>query len=491
MTSLVEWGHLELPGHNPAPQFYTPRNLDRPTMGPDIARVLSLAAQRPINPMPWQREALDIIGELDPATGLFWYRTYIIILPRQGGKSTMIKGKLAHRGIVQPGARMLYTAQDRNKARQRLEETIYQPLSVSPLAKYLDRPRWAAGSEAVRFQNKSILRIESLTKTAGHGDTLDEAAIDEAFAHTDSRIEQNVSPTMITVQGAQKGILSAAGGPESVFLFGKRERGRALAQLRQDSRTAYIEFSAPDDADPNDPATWLMAHPAIGHTIRVEDIQDERDTMDPEEFERAYLGWWPKPKAAQSPIPMAAWTENYVDPEYDTWMGKPMWCIDVSPDRTWSSIGLAATSYDPAARAFLEVVDHDEGTGWVVGRLVDLASRFGGKRVVLDGSGSAGSLAGDLKDRGFEVITLTPQERMYACGALFDDVIKGLVRYLDDPELTGAMRNAAKVNASNGEAWIFSRGKSMLDITPLYAVTLAYYAFTRLDPEYDVLQTIA
>ena len=125
--------------------------------------------------MPWQRDFLDIIGEIDPETGLLWYRTVILILPRQGGKTTLLRGKIAHRGITQAGAQMLYTAQDRNKARQRLEETIYNPLSMSPLAPALGRPRWAAGSEAMRFINRSVCRIESLTKTAGHGDTLDEA----------------------------------------------------------------------------------------------------------------------------------------------------------------------------------------------------------------------------------------------------------------------------------------------------------------------------
>ena len=490
MTSLVPWGHLELPGHNPEPRYYTRRNLDRPTLGPDIAKVLSRCAKTPITPMPWQREVCDIFGEIDPNTGMFWYRTCILILPRQGGKTTLIRGKLAHRGIVMPGARMLYTAQDRNKARQRLEETIYNPLRDSPLGKYLGRPRWAAGSEAVRFQNGSVCRIESLSKTAGHGDTLDEAHIDEAFAHRDNRIEQNVSPTMITVQGAQKLIFSAAGGPESLFLMNKRDKGRALVELGQDSRTAYIEYSAPLDADPDDPMTYLMNHPAITHTIQLDDVIDERINMDAEEFERAYLGWWPKPQATKSPIPMASWTKNYVDPDADTWQGKPLWCIDVSPDRTWSSIALAAKSFYVNVNAFVEVIDHEEGTAWLLNRICELSARFGGKRVVLDGSGAAGSLIQDLKDKGFEVFAFTPQERMYACGGFYDDVIKERVQYVDDPVLTGAMRSAAKVKTNQGESWIFSRGKSMADITPLYSVVLARYGFTTLPVEYDAMSTL-
>jgi hypothetical protein len=296
---------------------------------------------------------------------------------------------------------------------------------------------------------------------------------------------------MITVQGAQKLIFSAAGGAESLFLLGKRDKGRALTQLMQDSRTAYIEYSAPVGADPDDPMTYLMNHPAITHTIQLADVEDERINMDAEEFERAYLGWWPSVKAQKSPIPMASWTANYVAEDApDIWRGKPMWCIDVSPDRTWSSIALAAKAFDPEVNAFVEVIDHEQGTHWVVNRLKQLSAAFGGKRVVVDGSGSAGSLIQDLKDAGFEVFPFTPQERMYACGAFYDDVIKEKLRYLDDSVLTGAMKSATKIKTNQGESWIFSRGKSLADITPLYAVVLARYGFTTLPAEYDAMSTL-
>lgn len=488
MTSLPRYGQ---PG-NPEPLYYTKRNPQRETVGPDMARTLARCQKQQIKPMPWQHEFFDTAGEIDPETGGLWYRTIILILPRQGGKTTLVRGRLAWRGIVKAGAQMLYTAQDRGMARKRMEKTIYEPLRDSPsLGKYMTRPRWSPGSEVVRWRNGSELRTTALSETGAHGDTLDDAFIDEAFAHKDNRIEQNVSPTLITVQGSQKIIFSAAGNELSSFLMGKRDKGRELVKLGRDSRTMYVEYSAPLDADPNDPATYLACHPAIGHTIRLEDVIDERDNMDPEEFNRAYLGWWPVSKKAESPIPLAAWQENYVDELEQTWHGKPLWCIDVSPDRTWASIGLAAKSFDPASRAFLEVIDHEQGAAWCVSRLVDLANRFGGKRVALDATGAAASLKIDLEAAGFEVYMVQPRERVMACNALHDDVLQNKVRYLDDPVLTGAMTSATKLRTAGGEAWVFSRGKSQADITPLYAVALARYAFTTLPAEYDVFQTIA
>lgn len=479
--------------HAPAkPLFHTPRNPNRETLGTDVSKILARCSKNYMEPMPWQREALDVACEIDPATGLYWYRTVIVIGLRQIGKTTLTRGKLTHRGLHLPGARMLYTAQDRNMARKRLEKTIYDPLRASALGHTLTRPRWSNGSEAVRFRNGSEINIISNSATAGHGDTLDEAHIDEAFAHRDAHIEQNVSPTMITVQGAQKWISSAAGDTNSGFLLGKRDLGRELVNFGGDGRTCYIEYASPADADPMDPATYLACHPAIGYTVRLEDILDERDNMDVDEFRRAYLGWWPEAAAEVAVIPLEAWNANFVDPSLDTWTGVPMWSVDVSPDRTWSSIALAAKSYSPGARAFVEVIDQDMGTAWVVNRLQDLAYRFGGWRVALDGSGSASSLVEDLEDAGFEVLRLTARERADACGALYDDAIQAKVKYLDDPVLNTAMRSATKINAYGGEAWIFSRGKSRADITPLYAVTLARYAHVKFaGADYDVMETIA
>ena len=312
---------------------------------------------------------------------------------------------------------------------------------------------------------------------------------------------------MITVQGAQKLITSAAGGPESNFLLTKRDRGRALVKLGRDSRTAYIEYSAPEDADPNDPMTYLMAHPAIGHTIQLSDIENDRVDMDPVEFNRAYLGWWPLPDERESIIPMNLWSKNYIDPLLDTWFGSPVWALDISPDRQWGSIGFAARSYDPAANCFVEVVDQrNEGTEWMIrqipgtpgdrvedyeGSVVALRQRFGGNYVVVDGGGPANALVGMLEAAGFTVYRATAADRMAACGLFYDDATQGHLRYLEDPLLTSAMFSAEKVQAMSGESWVFSRGKSHKDITPLYSVALARLGYQKFAPAmYDPLDSV-
>lgn len=482
------------------PRYATPRNPDRPTLGPKVVKLVFNDDGQPTPAMPWQKRAADVACEIDPATGLFWYRKVIIIVPRQTGKTTLSRAKISHRSMTSPGKPVLYTAQDRNKALRRLKKDFYEPLSKSPLAPFLGRPRWAAGSELVRWTNGSEIFIDAAQKkSAGHGETLPEAHLDEAFAHSDARLEQAVSPMMITVKGAQEWITSAAGDTDSKFLWSKVEANRARLESYTDpmqatlSRTCYIEYSAPEGLDPTDPATWWLAHPALGYTVDEEVLQGELEGLadSPGEFERAYLGWWPTAKPPPQIFPATSWEDCSVADGEEPWDGIPVWAADTSPDREWSAVGMAGAAV-AKGRVFGEVIKHDRGTSWVVETMLRLRSQFGGDLVVLDGSGAASSLGRDLEDEGFEVRRLSTREKVDACGALYDDVLQGEFSHLDDPVLNGAMAAAAKRNMAGGDGgFMWVRGKSLQDITPLYAVTLArFVAMEIIGNPYDPLDNI-
>lgn len=487
------------------PRFATPRNPQRETLGPKVAKILKWSDPeigQSGQVMPWQADTLDVACEIDPATGLFWYRNVVLIVPRQSGKTSLSRAKVTHRCLTTPRRSVLYTAQDRGKSLRRLQKNFYDPLSESPLAHYLGRPRWTNGSEAVRFVNKAEIIIDAPTKKqSGHGETLPEAHIDEAFAHVDGRIEQAVSPAQITVEGAQKWITSAAGNTDSVFLWNKVQAGRSRieafahdpAELWK-SRTCYIEYSAPEDADRADPDWWYRVLPALGWTISEEALAADQETMDtegPDEWNRAYFGWWPTAERHDVVIPYESWTECVVDAGEDPWRGVPVWSVDIAPDRSFSSIGLAAEA-TVGGRIFGEVVKRREGTLWVVDGLVKLRAMFDGNDVVIDGAGAASSLERDLLDEGFNVVRLATRQKVDACGGLFDAVLERGFSHLDDPVLNDAVASAAKRNMGSGEGgfyWV--RGKSLQDITPLYAVTLAWFEMRRrISDEYDIDDSI-
>jgi hypothetical protein len=137
--------------------------------------------------MEWQQYVADVILEIDPDTGRLAFDEYVLTVPRQSGKSTFVLAKAAHRasatGFFGGRQRLVYTAQTRGKAREKWEEDFVADLQASRKFRGRVTTHLGNGNEHLRFTNGSRFGIEANTEKAGHGGTLDEAFIDEAFSH--------------------------------------------------------------------------------------------------------------------------------------------------------------------------------------------------------------------------------------------------------------------------------------------------------------------
>jgi len=241
--------------------------------------------------MPWQYQVIGTATE--SMRGIPAYRQVTIEVPRQQGKSVGILSLMLARAIDQPGTMISYSAQTRLAGRKRLLDVWWPRIRGSKLRKLVE-PRRAFGSEAYTFFNGSLLMLASGTETSDHGDTLDLAVIDEAWAQRDDTIEQAVKPAMMTREAAQLVVVSTAGNENSSYFKGKVEDGRAMAELGATDTAAYFGYSAPDGADPGDPATWRGCMPALGYTVTEATVRADFTTMDLAEFRRAYLCQWPE-----------------------------------------------------------------------------------------------------------------------------------------------------------------------------------------------------
>lgn len=418
--------------------------------------------------MPWQRHVADVVLEVDPGTGLLAYREYVITVPRQSGKTTFILAKLVHRALgFGDRQRMLYTAQTRGAARLKWEDE-----HVAALERSRYRPMFTVrkqlGQEAIRWKNGSRHGITSNTEKAGHGETLDEGVIDEAFAQEDARLEQAFKPAMITRPQPQLGVVSTAGTVKSLYLRGKVDAGRARCEAGLTDAVAYFEWSAPEDADPADPRVWRACMPALGHTVTEAAVRADLESMELAEFRRAYLNQWPDAAPAQwLVIPRETWASLASRGGVE---GVTAAAIDVTPERSWSSIGVAGRRAD--GRLQVELAEHREGTAWVVER----ARRIDGRNEVcvwvVDPAGPAGSLIAPLKAAGLNVVEATARDAGHAAQGFYDACCdSGELAHLDDPILADALAGAAKRPLGDGWAWA-RKGVSAV-ISPLVAVTLA------------------
>ena len=190
--------------------------------------------------------------------------------------------------------------------------------------------------------------------------------------------------------------------------------------------------------------------------------------MPPAAFARSCLNLWSV--TGEPVIDLEKWaacadTESDVD-------GSVAIAIDVSPNRESTSIALSGARHD--GRAHVEIIDHRPGTRWVIDRVVDLVARWSPVAVALDPAGPAGSLLPRLLDAGIDVTQIGAREHSQACGAMYDLVIAGDLRHLDQPQLNAAVAGARK--RPSGDAFAWSRKGSSVDISPLVAATLALHA---------------
>lgn len=240
--------------------------------------------------MPWQRMVADVASEYDPMTGIPCYREITVTVPRQSGKTTEELTFQVDRGLLwgRP-QRMAYTAQTGQDARMKVNNDFLPVLRRSPFNAAIARVLRGAAETAIEFRNGSRLEVLASAEEAGHGRTLDQATIDEAFADEDDRREQGILPAMATRADAQLFVFSTMGTGRSAYLNRKVAAGRAAVEAGTTVGIAYFEWSAEDDADPDDPATWWATMPALGHTITEATVRHARLTMTDGEFRRAYL----------------------------------------------------------------------------------------------------------------------------------------------------------------------------------------------------------
>ncbi len=443
------------------PRFATPRSPERFTTGPAITAAMRAMG---FDPMPWQEQVVNVGGELlDDGTPAF--REVIYTPPRQSGKTTIWLGVAQQRAsgwhdmLGETPQRIAYSAQDGAAARAKLLDDQVPVLERHRSKLGVSRVMRSNGHESVTWKNGSKLVLLASSEDSGHGQTIDCAGLDELFADKDFRRDQAITPAMATRSHGQKWACSTAGTPDSVVWNSYVERGRMAAQAGKTTGTAYLEWSAPEDSDPADPATWFACMPALGRTITLPVIEAAYSTLELGEFKRAFLNI--PTLTAEQVIPQIAW-DLVNDAKHEATAA--CFALEIDPERSAGCFAAGGTG------PVLEVVDYRAGTGWVIARGIDLWQRFK-VPVAIDSTGPAAGFADELEREGVQVVRLTAREVANASGRLYDRVVTGEVKIRRHGELDRAVSGANK--RLSGDSWSWGRTKSSVDISPLMAITIA------------------
>ncbi|WP_435643867.1 terminase [Streptomyces sp. H49] len=456
------------------------------TLGPEVGDLARLAG---FGPDPEQQMILDAVFATDEHGKSAAFEVGVVV-SRQNMKTGLFKMIalgwlfLTDERLVVWSAHEFRTAQESFRD---MDELIAGSPHLSRRVKAIHRGN---GDEAIELVGDRRLIFKTRTKGGGRGLSGDKVILDEGYALQPMHMGA-LLPTLSARPDPQVLVGSSAGLPESAVLRGMRDRGRA----GNDRRLAYFEWCAPPPAIAcalgekcphalgtpgcgcDKPELWQVANPAIGRRISLDYVASERRALPPSEFARERMGWWDDPVEGLVPISAEAWVAC-IDEESSV-QDPVAIAVDVTPDRSRAAIAVAGRRSDGAMHG--ELIEHKAGTGWVVDRLVELASRWNPCSVVVDPSGPAGSFEKELLERGFRpeggrwrLQLVGSREYAQACGALVDDVVNGRWRHLGQQPLAVAVEGAR--TRPLAEAWAWSRRHSE-DISPLVAVTLARHGF--------------
>jgi len=418
-----------------------------------------------------------------------------LVVPRQNGKGSILEAReLA--GLFLFGEKLLiHSAHEQATSSEHFRRLLQLIEGVPEFDRRVLKAPKGKGMESIELRGGQRIFFKTRTAGGGRGLTGDFVALDEAMFLSEATIGALV-PTVAA--------RSVHGNPQLWYTGSavdqqKHEHGVVLARVRERGmkvtpRVAYFEWSA-GGSDPSvvpdgvrsDPEVWAQANPGMGIRIAAEHIENESaGALGPREFavERLGIGDWPTTDgSAAQVISDADWLA--VKDRGSGIEGKVSLAFDVRPDRSMSAIAAAGLNAD--GRHHIEVIDHVPGTRGVVARLVGLAVKHGADVIVYDSFGPAGSLEVELRnaadESGIGLRPVTGREHAEACGQLFDAVDQDTVRHGGTHELAAAIKGAAK--RPLGDAWAWSRKGSAVDISPLVACTLAFWAVEALEPAQD------
>jgi phage terminase large subunit-like protein len=252
--------------------------------------------------LPWQRwlaiHALELLPD-----GRFRFRTVLVLIARQNGKSTFLQALTLWFMWVRRAPMCLIAAQSLEKAEEVWAGAVEMAEGTPDLAAEMESPIMAAGKKELRTTFGSRCKVQTANRKGGRSLTADLVELDELREHHNWDAWAALTKTMMARANSQVWATSNAGDDLSVVLNTLRDTGiQQMGDLQTDF--GIFEWSGPDDCDLDDPQSVAQANPALGYTITSESIAAARRT-DPEWVFRTEVLCQRVNLAAVSPLP--AW----------------------------------------------------------------------------------------------------------------------------------------------------------------------------------------
>ena len=490
------------------PRIYTPplRELTPDTtMGYEV--IVFASKVLGIELLPWQKwlaiHALEVIDE----EGGGWrlrFRIIVTELGRQNGKTTLgCVIALFFLYQLEVGL-VLGTAQDVSNAEDTWQMCVELAQDNPELSEAIKHVWYTNGSKRLQLVGNRDYRVRASNRKAGRGKSADLVLMDELREHQTWDAWAALSKTGMARKNAVLWCMSNAGDGTSVVL--RHFRIKAHAQLgdpdgivaalgdtellsedaSDGSGLGWFEWSADPQADPGDVKAWAQANPSLGYTIDIKSIRAAYADDPINIFKTECLCQWIT-ASITPPFPIDAWDAGK-DERSKIHKDSPLWWgVDISSDRTKASIAVCGKRKD--GEWHVELAEYRSGTGWLISWFQNAAPNYKtGMKVALQSRGAPVASIMDILGAidGVEIVECSGKDVAGWCGRMWDAVASSLpdsdidavpIRHITQPALDLAA-NIAVTRPMGDGAWAWDRNKSIEDISPLVAATMAYGAAT-------------
>lgn len=461
--------------------------------------------------MPWQRwlliHALELVDG-DDGRKHFRFRSILILVGRQNGKSTLTMILILWFMLVRRVALVIGTAQSLGISEALWEEAVAAVQGSELLRDYIHKIHMANGGKRLRLDVGDGLiseyKVEAASRKGARGRSGDLVVLDELREHQDFSAWSAASNTTLARPDGLVWCITNAGDASSVVLRHLRDVAHRMlgdpdnrlddsspdSDGQSSSALGFFEWSAPPDADPSDPATWAYANPSAGRLISWSSLRDAYVENPQAEFLTECLCQWVVSVDA-SPFPDGAWEAcedqaSEIAPDAGIVFG-----VDVAPDRRHCSIAVCGRRAD--GHMHIELVFYATKMSQIEAWFRRRVDSYHGMTVCLQARGCpASALVSSLRAiPGVSVYEVQGAALTSACGQLYDAICaaagdaasdEALVYHLPQPGLDLAAEVAQRKTLGDG-AWAWDRRRSREDISPLCAATWAYgYVAGLYDP---------
>ena len=482
------------------PRIFTPplRELT-PETSKGFAAIEFAEAILEISLLPWQKWLLIHALELNP-DGTYRFKTVVLLVARQNGKSTLMQVLTLWRMFAEGAPLVIGTAQSLDIAEEQWQGAVELAEGTPLLAERIEHVDRTNGKKALRLTDGVRYKVAAATRKGGRGLSGDLVLLDELREHQNWQAWSAVTKTTMARRMAQIWAASNAGDLASIVLRHIRSLAhRALGYPDGEDGMVELPPVDADDADDSlgifewsaapgrsvwDRDGWAEANPSLGYTVDERSIAAAAAT-DPEWVFRTEVLCQFVSMIGTGPFPAGSWVTS-LDTREDRLARRvrrdtsrpATYGIDMSHDR--SMVYVAIAFWDTEGRMRVELAAQRSGPDWLVPWLTSPDRKVAPDYVALQRRGAPISALWDsLVEAGLSPYGWEGAQLAGWHGLFYDLIRAGVAEENPEVRLTHGEQPVLDVAAGSasvralGDGWVVDRKASVADASPLVAAIAA------------------